>query len=886
MRRFTFAAMISLITALSLSCLAPGVTASAEAIPQQDENSSNGLSASTLSDGVFAEYEHSTTAEGAHFKFTVSWNDPVAGQPLTLHCEGSGGSANYKYYLRSPKYIDPALGWDYVYDPSQTHYTNATDSYDFEFTPMATGTYELQIDCMNMDGSGFDPISVKITLPIDDPAYPSVGARVQNAVKQCNLETDGSDYQKAVWLHDWLIDQLEYDNTFLYSSAEAALCRGTGTCQAYMAAYQHLLNAVGIENREVRDEGDYHTWNAIKIDGNWCQVDCTWDDVDYSWQSIDMRHYYFGLTDELMGTAHPNFSDVYTQSDYATPSKSLANGYYVRSGEAKTWADAYAERIQVHLNNKEPEFSVTTDVDSWPESYKGIYNGYVAYELGRRAWTTEDGEAVLNVKVQGDSLVCTATYQTTEEETAPPKIKVQAHISNEGWKKPVELGQIAGATNSKNSLEALRLILPDNTSGAIEVRAHVSNIGWQDWTITDASAFAGTVGKSQAIEALQIRLNDKFALNYDIWYRVKSKGFGWSGWATNGASAGSQGYGKAIEAIEVQLIAKGDDAPGDTANTFRIPLLTYSAHVQKKGWMPQVHENAVAGTTGKSLNLEALRLSLGPGAGSGDILIRAHVRNIGWQDWASGTAGTTGKSLPIEALQIKLSGEAADKFDIWYRVHSADYGWLGWACNGSPAGSQSYSKSAQAVEIKLLPKGSKAPGSTSNAFKAPTLKYASHSQKLGWSSGKTTAQNPSILLGTTGRGLSLEAFQLSAPGLSVDGSIVYSAHVAKIGWQENVSDGKTAGTTGRKLPIEAVKISLSGDLSEKYDVWYRAHLSKIGWLDWTSNGMPAGSQGLSTAVEAIEIKFLPKGSDTPGSTNQPFMTIPSLQYSSQLLGGS
>lgn len=412
MRKSTFSATIALLIALALPCFHFNAIAFADTAPQQEKTDPSSTATSAFDPDTVTEFQHSKTTEGEHFNFTVSWNDPVAGQPFTLHCVGSSGTAKYKYYLRSPKYTDPALGWDYVVDPSQTHYTTEADSYDFEFTPMATGTYELQIECMNMDGSGYSPISVKIAISIDDPAYPSVSTRVQNAVKQCNRETDGSDYQKALWLHDWLIDQLDYDNTFLYSSAEAALCRGTGTCQAYMAAYQHLLNAAGIENREVRDEGDYHTWTAVKIDGEWCQVDCTWDDTEYSWQSIDMKHFYFGLTDELMATAHPNFPDVYEAEGYETPSKSLKNGYYVRSGEAATWADAYVERIQSHLNNNEPEFSIAADNASWPDSYKGIYNGYVAYELNHRSWSNDDGPVSLKAAVQGDSFVCTATYQS------------------------------------------------------------------------------------------------------------------------------------------------------------------------------------------------------------------------------------------------------------------------------------------------------------------------------------------------------------------------------------------------------------------------------------------------------------------------------------------
>ncbi len=41
-----------------------------------------------------------------------------------------------------------------------------------------------------------------------------------------------------------------------------------------------------------------------------------------------------------------------------------------------------------------------------------------------------------------------------------------------------------------------------------------------------------------------------------------------------------------------------------------------------------------------------------------DIQYRAHVQNIGWQDWVQNgeVAGTTGQALQMEAIQIDLTG--------------------------------------------------------------------------------------------------------------------------------------------------------------------------------------------------------------------------------------
>ena len=55
--------------------------------------------------------------------------------------------------------------------------------------------------------------------------------------------------------------------------------------------------------------------------------------------------------------------------------------------------------------------------------------------------------------------------------------------------------------------------------------------------------------------------------------------------------------------------------------------------------------------------MEAIRIRLtGSLANRYDVYYRAHVQNIGWQDWVKNgiIAGTEGQRLRIEALQIEL----------------------------------------------------------------------------------------------------------------------------------------------------------------------------------------------------------------------------------------
>lgn len=65
-------------------------------------------------------------------------------------------------------------------------------------------------------------------------------------------------------------------------------------------------------------------------------------------------------------------------------------------------------------------------------------------------------------------------------------------------------------------------------------------------------------------------------------------------------------------------------------------------------------------------------MSLSWYAGAGAVTMRGHVSGEGWQSWNSGSCGTAGRSHSLEAVQLKLTGQAADSYDIWYRVYSAN----------------------------------------------------------------------------------------------------------------------------------------------------------------------------------------------------------------------
>lgn len=345
-------------------------------------------------------YQHSDSATSGSVTLSVEWNDPVLGQPTTFHVSATGGSGSYLFRMDAPSYSNPN---EYVYesvvDPSRgewTKYTDACVGHDFTFTTTATGSYNFRFYLMDK-ALGVYYLRTNTYIQVAEDAHPSVASIVGSAVSQAKQKTDGSEYEMALYLHDWLLDQLEYDNSLKWSSAESALTRGLGTCQAYESAYAKLLSAAGIENAETRDTYDGHTWNAVKLDGDWYQVDCTWDDTsDNFYGDLDQRHLYFCLTDELMAIAHPGHEKIYPADGNITRSTTLKNNYFVRNGKADEWMNKYVERIQKHLDALEESFSVDADNQSFPPSISGIQNGTIAYAMNQHAWKSGDAKVDLS----------------------------------------------------------------------------------------------------------------------------------------------------------------------------------------------------------------------------------------------------------------------------------------------------------------------------------------------------------------------------------------------------------------------------------------------------------------------------------------------------------
>lgn len=446
-------------------------------------------------------YAHSVTATQNGVTFTVSWNDAPAGTATTFHVTQVNGSSQAKARMDVPTYWDGG-SHESVCDPSRqawsSYYSLGTAGHDFTFDFTASGTYRIYFYFMDNDRNdsqndkGIYYLRTTAEVTINDAARPSVTQIVNNAVTQCRQETNGSEYDMALWLHDWTLDQLEYDHSLNWCSAESGLTRHTGTCESYQRIYSKLLDAAGIANGRITRNG--HTWNAVKIEGKWCQMDLTWDDTSDNWYGdLDQRHLYFGLTDELMTIAHSDHTANYQKDGYAYRSTDLSNNYFVRNGKADEWVEKYADRIQQHLDAREESFSIDADNQLFPPSISGIQNGIVAYAMNQRRWKVQGAKVVLaatsNVATLPNSTLtvkydCTAKYQAAQVKPVQSVPDGEYMICNRGL--GTAMLDISGASRSNganaqlweaNGSGAQRFMISyDECAGAYEIMCAASGL--------------------------------------------------------------------------------------------------------------------------------------------------------------------------------------------------------------------------------------------------------------------------------------------------------------------------------------------------------------------------------------------------------------------------
>ena len=135
------------------------------------------------------------------------------------------------------------------------------------------------------------------------------------------VPADGSDYDRELAVHDWMVAHGSYDSNTLSQLPDfqenpnndnpyGFLVDGRGICLGYASTFQLFMRLLGIECITVEGTAHGgtadHAWNQVYLDGAWYCVDVTWDDPTTSGAvSARTAHRYFNVTSQfLRGSDH------------------------------------------------------------------------------------------------------------------------------------------------------------------------------------------------------------------------------------------------------------------------------------------------------------------------------------------------------------------------------------------------------------------------------------------------------------------------------------------------------------------------------------------------------------------------------------------------------
>lgn len=121
-----------------------------------------------------------------------------------------------------------------------------------------------------------------------------------------NSITEKNEYYKIVKVHNWMVDNLEYNLEESENNANiyGALHDKKVVCEGYARLFKSLMDKLEIPCVLVSGEGidletgssENHAWNYVYLKGNWYAIDVTWDDpiiIGQGTVGADVKYKYF-----------------------------------------------------------------------------------------------------------------------------------------------------------------------------------------------------------------------------------------------------------------------------------------------------------------------------------------------------------------------------------------------------------------------------------------------------------------------------------------------------------------------------------------------------------------------------------------------------------------
>ncbi len=231
------------------------------------------------------------------------------------------------------------------------------------------------------------------------------------------------DYEKALYLHDYIALNFCYDLTYTIRTLDGFLEEKTGVCAAYVLLYDELLTRIGIENYAVHSASLNHVWNQIKINDNWYHVDITWDDPVGSYDVTDKGYYARAWHDDflesdaaIMASHATDIESKYPCTDTTFDNLSWKNKYYpvgFANGNTYILEDDNIWLLDIKTGNKNLVYDTNTEIYRSEITGK-IYMNYPYFGSYNNKLIYHNGESLLSYDPQTNTTEVLHTPETEE----------------------------------------------------------------------------------------------------------------------------------------------------------------------------------------------------------------------------------------------------------------------------------------------------------------------------------------------------------------------------------------------------------------------------------------------------------------------------------------
>lgn len=125
----------------------------------------------------------------------------------------------------------------------------------------------------------------------------------KDAIKEMKIKDGMSDYEKEKAVYDWMTESLQQDQgalTVIPATQEdcdnpyGVLKYHNAVCVGYATTFRMFMQMMDIECRVVHNNERYHSWDVVKLDGDWYITDIFSD-------AGNGNYAHFNMTDDIWG---------------------------------------------------------------------------------------------------------------------------------------------------------------------------------------------------------------------------------------------------------------------------------------------------------------------------------------------------------------------------------------------------------------------------------------------------------------------------------------------------------------------------------------------------------------------------------------------------------